>query len=104
MNILFLTCANSQEAALISRTLLEEKLIACAKLVPVNSCYLWKGNIENSDEVLIVMESEESKFKEIEKIVKGLHSYEQFVLIGFPVTQMAAGVDDWLKSETGSKN
>ncbi len=104
MNILFLTCASSQEAALISRTLLEGKLIACAKSAPVTSRYLWKGNIENSDEVLLIMESEESKFAEIEKVVKSIHSYEQFVLIGFPITQMATGVDDWLKSETGSKN
>jgi len=99
MNLLFLTCANEEEANNIARTLLERKQIVCAKLLPVNSQFLWKKSIDTAEEALLVMESDESRFADVEKTVKELHSYEQFVLIGLPITQMASGVEEWLKSE-----
>lgn len=99
MNLLFLTCATEAEAKTIAKTLLERKLIACAKLTSVESQFLWKNSIENANEMLLVMESHESRFSEVEKTVKELHSYEQFVLIGLPVTNMASGVENWLKTE-----
>lgn len=97
MLLLFLTCASDKEARTIAQVLLDRKLIVCSKRSPVNSLYYWKGNTENSDEVLLLMESHESKFAEVEAVVKGLHSYEQFVLVGFPVTHMSAGLDAWMK-------
>ena len=99
MNLLFLTCANETEARTIARTLLERKLVVCTKITTVKSQFLWKKNIDSAEEALLIMESYESKFAEVEKTVKELHSYEQFVLVGFPVTQMASGVEEWMKSE-----
>lgn len=99
MNLLLLTCSTKEEALKIAKELLEKRLVACTKITSVESNYLWKGNLENSNEVLLVMESHESKFNEIEKVVKSLHSYEQFVLVGFPITQMASGVSNWLNKE-----
>lgn len=96
MNILLLTCKDQTEADDITKALLNDRLIVCSKSVPVKSQFFWKGNIDRDDEVLVVMESNESKFKQIEKVVRSLHSYEQFVLVGFPVTQMASGVEKWL--------
>lgn len=99
MNLLLLTCANKKEAQTIATALLEKRLIVCAKLTDVESQFLWKNSLDNANEVLLIMESHESKFKDVEKTVKELHSYEQFVLIGFPVTQMAQGLEGWLKTE-----
>lgn len=101
MNLLFLTCANKEEAENIAKTLLEKKLIACAKLADVKSQFLWKGSLDTAEEVLLIMESHETKFAEVESTIKKLHSYEQFVLIGFPITQTATGVENWLKTEMG---
>ncbi len=99
MNLLFLTCANKEEAQKIAKILLEKKLIVCAKLIDVKSQFLWKGSLDNAEEVLLIMESHESRFNDVEKAVRELHSYEQFVLVGFPITQMASGVEEWMKSE-----
>lgn len=99
MNLLLLTCANEKESLSIARALLEKKLIVCAKLIPVKSQFLWKNNLENAEEILLIMESHETKFEEVEETVKTLHSYEQFVLLSLPINQMSTGVDKWLKSE-----
>jgi periplasmic divalent cation tolerance protein len=101
MNLLLLTCANKPEAELIVKELLNKKLIVCAKLTPVSSHFLWKGNLDNSEEILAIMDSHESKFKEVEHVIKSLHSYEQFVLVGFNVNQSANGVTEWLNKELG---
>lgn len=97
--ILFLTCANSKEADKISKTLLEKKLIICAKKVPVTSSFLWKGKIGNANEVLLIMDSIEENFKKIKKEIVKLHSYESFVLFSSLVSQTTKEVRDWIEQE-----
>jgi periplasmic divalent cation tolerance protein len=103
MNILLLTCADNKEADKIVKSLLNKKLIACAKKVLVSSSFLWKGKVDSDDEVLVIMESLESKFNEIEREVRKLHSYETFVLVSLPVSKASTGVLDWIKESLGEK-
>ena len=97
MIILFLPCADDKEAEKITQSLLEKYLIVCAKKTPVSSAYFWKGKIEKSGETLLTMESVEENYKEIEKEVRKLHSYETFVLSAIPVIRYSKGVETWLK-------
>jgi periplasmic divalent cation tolerance protein len=97
--ILYLTCDNESESQKIANALLEEHLIACAKFIPINCLYWWKDKITDGTEILLVMESEQSLFDEIEKIVSSLHSYDTFVLESTPVTKISKKARDWLKTE-----
>lgn len=99
MNILLLTCANENEAIKISRTLLEKMLIICAKRFPISSSFLWKGKVEESDEILLVMDSLVENFNEINIEIKKIHSYETFVLTSLPVSQTTKEVEDWARDE-----
>ena len=63
--LLFLSCKNIKEADKISGQLLKEKLIVCAKKIPINSSYLWKSKIESAQEVLLIMDSIEENFEKI---------------------------------------
>lgn len=80
MVILYLTCANEDEAKTISRALLEARLIACARRSPVSSSYWWDGKIN----------------QDIEKVVTKLHSYDEYVLTAVPVLKTTPGVRQWL--------
>ncbi len=99
MIILFLTCANDEEADKITRALLEKRLIACARKMPVSSSFWWKSKIDKADEIMLMMESVEAKFEAIEHEVRKLHSYETFVLTAIPVTKTSKGVEEWLQRE-----
>lgn len=99
LSILFLTCANNKEADKIAVVLLEKKLVFCVKKQPVSSSSLWKGKIESSDEILLIIESLEDNFKKIDKEVSKLHSYDTYVLMALPVTQTTKDVEDWVKDE-----
>lgn len=96
MVILFLTCANNEEASKIGSALLETKLVACTRQSQVNSSYWWGGTINHDHEVLLMMESIEEKFDEIEKIVTQLHSYDEYVLTMIPNIKTTPGVERWL--------
>lgn len=97
--VLFLTCANSKEADTISKTLLEKRLIFCAKRFPVSSSFLWKGKLDYAGEVLLVMDSIEENYKKVEQEVAKIHSYKTFVLLSSPVTQTTKKVRDWVRKE-----
>ncbi len=91
-----MTCSSTSEALEISKVLLEKQLVACVKKLPVGSDFLWKGSIDHNDEILLVMESREDLFDQIEAEVTKLHSYETFVLTATPITKISKKSDKWL--------
>ena len=97
MTILYLTCADTEEATKITEALLQAKLVACVRQSNVTSSYWWDGKINHASEVLLMMESSEEKFDEVERVIAKLHSYDQFVLTAVPVSQTTPGVLQWLK-------
>lgn len=97
MVILYLTCANNKEANKIGNALLEGKLVTCVRLSTVSSSYWWNGKVNHDEEALLMMESIEEKFDEIEQVVAKLHSYDEFVLTAVPVLKTTPGVEKWLQ-------
>lgn len=99
--LLTLTCSTRDEALIIANSLLAKKLVACIKMIPVTSHYIWRNTLEKSEEVLLIMESIETYFHTIEEEVRKLHSYQTFVLLAEPITQCSQGVEAWMKETLG---
>jgi periplasmic divalent cation tolerance protein len=71
------TAANPEEAARLGRTLVEERLAACATLVPaVESIYRWQGKVESSSETLLLLKTESDRLAALESRLRELHSYQ----------------------------
>lgn len=92
----WLTCAVEKEADAIIATLLQIHLVACAKKIPVRADFIWEGSVEHNDEILVIMESREDLFEQIEAEVAKIHSYETFVLQAIPMTKISKKAQDWL--------
>lgn len=91
------SCKDSAEAQAIADALLDNKLIACAKItVPVEQSYWWHGRIEQGTEVLLNMETHESRMPKIEEAIAKLHSYEIFVLTAVPMVYVSQQARLWL--------
>lgn len=99
MIIIFLTCANQKEAQKIAKALLDKKLVACAKTIPITSAFLWKGRRRKAREVLLLLETLLKWFEEIEEVVRKLHSYETPVIFALPVRKTTKEVLEWLRAE-----
>jgi periplasmic divalent cation tolerance protein len=92
---IWLSCEEGEKES-IAQSLLEKRLINCAKFSSVSSMYWWKGQIESANEALVIMESAEDLFDEIETEIAKIHSYDTFVLQSVPVTKINKDASDWM--------
>jgi periplasmic divalent cation tolerance protein len=93
--IVLVTCASVAEARRVGRSAVEKKLAACANIVTgVESIYRWKGKVERAREVLVVMKTSAASLQELEREVKGMHSYDVPEFVAVPIV---AGSREYLK-------
>ena len=93
-----LTCKDASEAQAIADLLLADHLIACAKIgSPLSSTYWWKDQVEQSSEVLLIMETHESRLQKIEEAIQKVHSYDTFVLTAVPMVHASKGARLWMQ-------
>jgi periplasmic divalent cation tolerance protein len=93
--VVFVTTADGKEALTIGRTLVEEKLAACANQIPnVRSIFHWKGELCQEEEVLLILKSRKDFLDRIICRVQELHSYEVPEIIAIPII---GGSEDYLK-------
>ena len=76
MRLIFASCS-AEEAESLARTLLEERLVACANLVPgVTSLYWWDDDITLDEEVILFMETTADLVDDAAERLRELHSYD----------------------------
>ena len=95
------TAPDAEAAARIARVLVEERVAACANLVPqVRSIYRWQGRIEDDSEVLLVIKTRADRVDALAARLRALHPYEVPELV---VLRVESGLDaylDWVRAET----
>src|SRR5215207_8865234 len=97
--VVFMTAANGEEAARLADMLVGAHLAACVQILPeMESVYRWEGKIERQSEVLLLAKTTQSKFDELEREVRALHSYETPEIIAVPVTAGSSPYLEWLNS------
>ena len=93
--LILVTCASRKEAAKIAKRLLDEKLVACANIAEgIDSLFWWKGKVNRAKEALMIIKTSARNFGKVQKMIKGLHSYEVPEIIGLPIV---AGESNYLK-------
>jgi periplasmic divalent cation tolerance protein len=96
---LILTCSSWQEAQNIADALLKQRLVACVEFLDIKSKNWWKHEIEESSEVKLIMQSVETNFSNVEKVVAKLHSYEVPALHAIPIAAITHEAAAWLGAE-----
>jgi len=95
--VVIVTVAKREEAVKIVRSLLEEKLIACANIVgPISSIFWWEGKIDEASEFLVFMKSHGNHFERLSEKVAEIHSYEVPEIIALPIIKGAPSYLEWL--------
>jgi periplasmic divalent cation tolerance protein len=94
------TCGSAEEAERIARSLVEKRLAACVSLIPgVRSIYRWKGAIEDSQEVLIVIKSSRALLNELRMEIEKMHTNEVPEVIAMQIVDGAEAYLEWLDRE-----
>lgn len=89
VRIVLTTAATPEEAARLGRALVEERLAACATLLPAaQSIYRWQGQVECSTETLLLLKTGSDQLAELEARLLALHSYQtpEFLVLGVEST------------------
>ena len=95
--VVFMTAANGEEATRLADLLIGAHLAACVQILPeMESVYRWEGKIERQAETLLLAKTTRSKFEELEREVRALHSYETPEIIALPIVAGSTPYLEWL--------
>jgi periplasmic divalent cation tolerance protein len=84
-------------ATSIARRLVETGVVACVNIVPeIRSIYLWKGEVCDDSERLLIMKTREDRFDELQAAVKELHPYEVPEIISLKIEQGLPAYLQWI--------
>ncbi|MET0251289.1 MAG: divalent-cation tolerance protein CutA [Novosphingobium sp.] len=89
-------------AATAARTLLDERLVACANLLPgVRSLYLWQGERGEAREVVAVFKTAAALLTAAVERLATLHPYDTPAIAGWRCDAAAEATLDWLAGLDG---
>lgn len=95
-----ITAGSEAEAQKITRTVVEQRLAACAQVLgPMQSSYWWEGKLESSTEWLCIIKTNEAKFAQLDQTIRELHSYEMPEIIASEIVAGSEKYLGWLHSE-----
>lgn len=100
MVIIFTTIHKKEIALKIGRALLQNRLIACFNLSPIQSAYWWKGKILEERETLMILKTRQENFEKIEKVIDEQSGYEVPELIAIKPSKVNKKYLQWVKSES----
>jgi periplasmic divalent cation tolerance protein len=101
--IVMTTVASPEEATRLGHALVEERLAACATLLPsVHSIYRWQAKIESSAETLLLLKTDTDQLPALESRLHELHSYETPEFLVLAIESGSGAYLSWLRSCLGA--
>ncbi len=92
--VVLVTVGSSEEARQLAHALVQERLAACVnRLKGIESVYRWLGNVEESEEDLLIIKTTEDLFERLKSRIRELHSYSVPEIIALPILH---GNEDYL--------
>ena len=100
--VVVITSVNSEAAAReIARAAVEERLAACAQVMPVTSVYRWEGKIEESAEWLCQLKTTPERIETLTARIRALHAYQLPEIIAIPVLTGHPPYLQWVTDTVG---
>jgi len=94
--IVFVTAPNLEEARTLAQGILEMRLAACVNLTPgVESRYWWRGKLETSSEIMLVIKSSAEQFEALAGFVRKHHSYECPEIMAIAAQEISPAYRSW---------
>lgn len=99
MFLIYVTVPSVEEAKLIAREVLTERVCACVNLMPqASSLYWWQGNIEESQEIVMILKTHESLVEKAMARIRALHSYDCPCITAIKIDQADNNFTKWLET------
>ena len=94
--------ASDEEARTIARTVVEERLAACANILgPCHSAYRWQGAIEEAGEIAALFKTRADRAGALVTRLTELHSYDVPAVVVWPIEKAVPAYAEWVAEESG---
>ena len=101
VRVVLTTFPDEESARRVGRTLVEERLAACANVVPgVVSIYRWEGAVETAEERLVLLKTRAALVERLAERLVALHPYAVPEVLSLEVDRGAAAYLRWVADET----
>jgi len=101
--LLYLTVPNAETGRLLARRLVEERLAACAHMLPAGeSFYRWEGKLMEEAELVIVAKTRADLAEEAIAKIAEWHEYEVPCVLALPIDAGHQPFLRWIDGEVGS--
>ena len=98
--IAFTSFADEADAARVARMLVDERLVACANLLPgARSIYRWKGAVADEREVIVLLKTRKQDWTALLSRLHELHPYETPELVAVRIAAGAPRYMEWLAAQ-----
>ena len=99
--LVFTTLPSADKAAELAKLLVQERLVACANLLPaIRSIYRWQGEMHDENEVLVLLKTRAEHLERLKLRILEVHPYEVPEVLAIPVESGYQPYLDWLAGET----
>jgi len=94
------TTNNAANTKQIIDAVLNKGLAACIQTMPIQSHYVWKGEVCCDDEILLIMKTKKACYAELEQVIVEHHDYETPQVVQVPFTEGFNPYLSWIEENT----
>lgn len=89
------TFPDENQAREVAKHLVSNRLAACINILPkMTSVYQWQGKLEQGEEHLLLIKTEQHRIADLQKAIKETHPYELPEIVVVPIL---SGYEPYLK-------
>lgn len=98
---IYWTCGNLDEARATSRYLVEQKLVACANIIPwIESIFQWDQQLDTTQETKVIFKTRFSLFEAVKKAILERSKYEVPEILMVPILDGHQEYLEWVAENT----
>ena len=99
--LVYVTAPNREEALTLARTVVSERLAACANLLgDITSVYWWEDKLNEDQEVALLLKTRGDLVSSLTARLCELHSYTCPCVVALPITEGNPAFLQWIAAET----
>ena len=99
--LFYVTLPHTESGTQIAKKLLEDKLIACANILPSHtSVYEWDGKIVEENEHVMILKTRAELAQKVEEVVSTMYPYDTPCILQINTEGVNSPFSEWINQQT----